>query len=566
MVKINLEFKVKNMYEIKSKSRSYTSPICLFLLLSVFSCKREANNSVINGKAKVTVTVTNSEFNNSENIGTKNASVHSQRAAVTAQRRIVPLDADFSLNVELSPAYGDQNEKTESVLRASNIKRAAAVQEDVASGVKYKVVVFDKSGGYVTDRDYVRGQESNGEELTLNGGQYTFIAYSINSTAENPALTFNDQSKTLDHTSISGLKGNADFMYYRTDLKVSSENDNYLSIIFNHKFSQIATVIDATSTGKNIEAIEASFDSHYPNADISLSDAGITRLGTKGNTALSFAGVNTGKVSATTILNGDATDGSLKISKLTIGGTTRTDIPAITNLTITPGVKYNLNLTVTRTDGNLLHAGLFSVRINGQIWMRHNLKADYNLDPDQNPSVRDLIGNYYQFGRSAVAATSSTGNGAISGWNTSSAPDGSWNSGTESNPVKTSNDPCPSGFRLPTRMEYEELIKNTTASNIGTWTNSSTANTIGAAKVFTSKTNPNVKLTFPAIGYRTAKDGQLTWRGGSGDYWTSSVSGSNLTRFSFVQNTVEIRTSNYNQPNNLGKTSGFTIRCISEQK
>jgi len=35
--------------------------------------------------------------------------------------------------------------------------------------------------------------------------------------------------------------------------------------------------------------------------------------------------------------------------------------------------------------------------------MRHNFKADYNRDPDQNPSVGDLIGNYYQFGRSAVA-------------------------------------------------------------------------------------------------------------------------------------------------------------------
>ncbi|MEI2273575.1 hypothetical protein OHD16_15610 [Sphingobacterium sp. ML3W] len=85
----------------------------------------------------------------------------------------------------------------------------------------------------------------------------------------------------------------------------------------------------------------------------------------------------------------------------------------------------------------------------------------------------------------------------------------------------------------------------------------STANTIGAAKVLTSKANPNVKLTFPATGYRSAREGNLYWRGGSGEYWTSSVNGSNLTRFALGKSYLEMRTSNYNQPHNLGKTSGF---------
>ena len=46
----------------------------------------------------------------------------------------------------------------------------------------YKIVVYDASGRYVTDRNFVRGKEDkyfHTPALNLNGGQnYTFIAYS----------------------------------------------------------------------------------------------------------------------------------------------------------------------------------------------------------------------------------------------------------------------------------------------------------------------------------------------------------------------------------------------------
>jgi len=36
--------------------------------------------------------------------------------------------------------------------------------------------------------------------------------------------------------------------------------------------------------------------------------------------------------------------------------------------------------------------------------------------------------------------------------------DNLWDSGTESSPVKTANDPCPTGWRVPTKDELKSLI------------------------------------------------------------------------------------------------------------
>ncbi|MDR2275976.1 MAG: hypothetical protein LBF27_34030 [Sphingobacterium sp.] len=474
------------------------------------------------------------------------------------------MDENFTLTMELVPA----NKRVYNVAKASSdVVKKAAVEDDVAANVKYKVAVFDNNGTYVTERDYVRGQETNTAELLLNDGEnYTFIAYSINSTNENPEITYSDPAnKSLSTSSIESLDGKTNFMYFRKDMTLTSGNENYLAIVFQHKFSQIITVIDASATGKNVVEVEASFSSHFPNADIKLSDAAITRSGAEENVDINFEGLNSPTATGTINLNGNTTAATLNITKMTIGTLTRTDLAPFTGLSISPGVQYHLNITLTPNDVNLIHNGQKAVKIDGNIWMRHNLGADTNSDPDQAPSPVDRIGNYYQFGRPTVVATYNTGTGTIPGWNTSKAPNGSWNSGTETAPVKTSNDPCPSGYRIPTRAEVQNLIDHTNASNIGTWTNNSSANTTGAAKVLTSKINPQVKLTFPIAGYRAADDGQLYWRGGSAAYWTSSVTDTENTRLAIAQNSVTVATGNGNQPANVSKTSGYPIRCIAVQ-
>lgn len=549
---------------IKQRTIRKTIGLSLFLLLGTLwfgSCK-EGNDFAEENKVLLKVAVSGSEFNGDLELKTTKASTEVNSEALAKQIRYVPFDADHVLAVELTVDDTDIQEGGR--MMAKNGSRAAV--EDVQAGIRYKIVVYSDNGEYITERDYIRGQESQTEDLMLDSGvEYTFIAYSINSTSDNPAVSFADPAnKNLSNSSIQDLEGKSDLMYFRKEMQLSSSGENYLGIVFQHKFSQITTVLDATASGYTISNINASFDSHYPQADINLSDAAITREGTLGSAAVNFSGINTAVVTGINILNANTTSAALNIASITIGTITRTDIPPIGNLNVTPGMKYNLNLTITPNDVNTEHMGVPVVKVAGMLWMRHNLGANTSLDPDQSPTTANHMGNYYQYGRRAVVATSSTGSGAISGWNTTAAPAGAWNSGTEAAPVKTNNDPCPSGFRVPTRMEYQTLIDNTVASNIGTWTTNGNENRTGAAKVLTSKTNANVKLTFPAAGYRNGNQGILYWRGGNAGYWTSSVTASELIRYRIGQNVQGIATDDAGQPNNLSRTSGFFIRCIAQ--
>ncbi|RMZ58877.1 hypothetical protein D1632_14990 [Chryseobacterium nematophagum] len=186
-------------------------------------------------------------------------------------------------------------------------------------------------------------------------------------------------------------------------------------------------------------------------------------------------------------------------------------------------------------------------------WAAHNLGADTSLDPNPAVVVKELHGNYYQWGRNAVVANADTPPGNIGGWNTTAAPNGSWNTGTEAVPVKnTANDPCPTGFRIPTRNEWQALINCSGNSYIGTFVNSPT--NYSAAKIFTSGLN---KLTLPASGYRGANGGELEFRGQNGYYWSSVENGS----FAFSSVFYNIAAT----PSYSGnRASGMSVRCISE--
>ena len=97
-------------------------------------------------------------------------------------------------------------------------------------------------------------------------------------------------------------------------------------------------------------------------------------------------------------------------------------------------------------------------------------------------------------------------------------------------PIKViTNDPCPANFRVPTTTEFQDLVSSTVQTNTNdtSWDNGSTTN-YASVKVFTSKRDKNVILSFPAAGYRINTDGTLNTaagisRGNIGIYWTSSA-------------------------------------------
>ncbi|MCT3719395.1 hypothetical protein HZQ64_04930 [Elizabethkingia anophelis] len=558
------------------KNRLYKIKAFLFvLLITVTACRNsDTDHHLGNEPVAVKMNMKGTEYEYAGNLGSLASSGRSAGSGLSVQRQNIQLTKDLMLTAELVPDTASAQDKA----KTSRNGITAVETGDLAMGVIYKVVVFDANGNYVTERDYTRGQEDSAQALMLDGGNsYTFIVYSFNSTTTLPSITFsNPNNKTLTTSSItSPIMFLSDVMYFRKDMTVSGNGTNYLDVVLKHKMSQVITTIDASSTGYTVSVVNAEIGTTNTEASMQLSNGNITRGGNSGRRILTFPVLNTQIVKADpVILNTNAiANGIVIFSKLTMtssqGATITQNNLSVNNLTIVPGVKYNLNLTVVPNDTYLVYQGIPAARINGQIWMRHNLGTNYSLqgdgitpvlNPDQNPSVQALHGNYYQWGRNIIAADASTPPTAISGWNIVDAPNKAWNLGTGAVPIKTINDPCPTGYRIPSRIEYNTLIANTTTLNIGTWTTAAAGDPVNysAAKVFRSSRNTNVKLTFPTTGYRYYDNGRLDGRGYRSLYWTSTETGTGAYSLDIFSPNVGTGTHMRN--------GGFPVRCIAETK
>jgi uncharacterized protein (TIGR02145 family) len=116
---------------------------------------------------------------------------------------------------------------------------------------------------------------------------------------------------------------------------------------------------------------------------------------------------------------------------------------------------------------------------------------------------------------------------------------------------KTANDPCPSGFRVPTQAQWGGLFRNGTTSGApntatrNTWTWTGNGFTVGA------------NLFLPAAGTRYVSDASLNSVGTNGYYWSSTVSGTFAYYLNFTSGNV--------YPGSiLNRGLGSSVRCISE--
>jgi len=183
-----------------------------------------------------------------------------------------------------------------------------------------------------------------------------------------------------------------------------------------------------------------------------------------------------------------------------------------------------------------------------KVFLAHNLGADNSLDA--HTPVQGIHGNYYQWGRIGSVANASTSSDAIGGWNTVPADDGAWADGS-----KTATDPCPAGFRVPTRAQWDGVLAYNTVSR--TSNNSWAAGDANFGSAIHWGPNESTKnLTLPAAGYRSSSNGALSSRGNFGYYWSSTEPGANADYLYFYSSLAS--SSSY------VRADGYSVRCVSE--
>ena len=271
---------------------------------------------------------------------------------------------------------------------------------------------------------------------------------------------------------------------------------------------------------------------------------------------------NVGYKQASIAFTAPGTNGGSTITGYTVtstpGGFTATGASSPLVVTgLTNGTAYTFTVVATNAAGNSVasaasaavtpNCGAFVSPGTFKIFACYNLGAtDTSVDP--NVPVQAIHGNYYQWGRSTIVANASTSSAEISGWNITNAPNGAWADGS-----KTANDPCPSGFRVPTKTQWEGVAANNTVSKTGTFTDSAT--NFGTA-VHIGPNASTKSLTLPATGFRSSNNGVLFYRGNVGYYCSSTEMTSNAWALLVDYNSF---ITQY-----LNRTLGTSVRCVSE--
>ncbi|WP_133228630.1 hypothetical protein [Sphingobacterium corticibacter] len=458
----------------------------------ITACNKSSDSRISQGQGLINVSVSDAIFESEQSIGNRAVTTYEP----TIQRNTIELNKDFLMVAELRP---------EDTTSPSSLKDGSRAESDTAAlgnNIQYRVLVYDQAGAFVTERDYVRGQEASTETLFLeNGTTYSFVAISLGLTSAIPATTPAAATRTLTNSQIVVTGGISALMYYQQTMTVSDNAINRLDIIFKHRKPLIAVTINSQQTGYNVTAASGLFAPHNNGMTVNLTDGSHTQSGTAQPAAVEFNTVGSQIITNTSnnyinSVSNSAT--SFTLNSITIGPLTLSNLTPFTTLTVAPGVRYNLILNIVPRDEYLTHEGVPSARINGRIWALHNMGVTNTLDHNPTTITSALHGNYYQFGRNINVAvgTSTTTNSNYNGNNASIT---NWNRGTEAAPVKGVNDVCPAGFRIPTRANLQELLDGVVVTRRGNWSESNT--NYSAAAVLTSRRNANVVLTLPAQGY-----------------------------------------------------------------
>ena len=119
--------------------------------------------------------------------------------------------------------------------------------------------------------------------------------------------------------------------------------------------------------------------------------------------------------------------------------------------------------------------------------------------------------------------------------------------------TKTQADPCPSGWRVPTKDELASIYTSLTAPNTWTWNSTGTP-----GYKLSPDGGAHYSLFLPSTGYRNYVNGNLVSVGSNGYLWSSTVTGT--TSYYFYINIG----GSMIPANNTARGNGMGVRCVVE--
>ena len=173
------------------------------------------------------------------------------------------------------------------------------------------------------------------------------------------------------------------------------------------------------------------------------------------------------------------------------------------------------------------------VVINGIRWATRNVDT-----PGTFAETPESAGMFFQWNRrTGWAATNYVMDWNVIDWNGVGASGVRW---------YATNDPCPTGWRVPTREEIQSLGLSDTPSK---WTTQNGVN----GRLFGIYP---YQIFLPAAGWRGSGD-SVSGTGANGIYWSSTQSGTR-SAWNFGFSDTTIRSNNYDT-----RAFGFSVRCVS---
>jgi len=453
---------------------------------------------------------------------------------------------------------------------------------------QFRIVAYDSQTGDYTAQDI--GSTNNPTQqlfanVNLAGGRkYTFVTYSLNTiTPPPPAPTTNLNQAKLNLTGLNGEEAGTDLLYAINENVMISGGNTSISVILKHQFSRILISVDnsnATGTPGQSNYVKGSYplennntggftgtiSDFYVSGNLNIKDATITEGDNAGlaipniTTTPKTYIINTGKDAAyKSVLV--IPSGAIAIGNDINSTSLSININGPNDNGLQPGKSYTLKLKFN-SDRYVNELGTTQskeiaryVVIGGYRWDRFNLEVSNNDPLTYDPDIprAEIHGAKFQWNAMSGQAThylSQTDDQKYLTVQWGGSPNNPyWNSGNVNEPIKTSSDPCDPGNRIPSYLEYQKLIDNTSNRPVGNLTAGNNNYTSG--RQFYSKRSLNVQLTFPAAGFRAIGNynGDISDRGRLIYYWA--------TNRRFVGSSSPI-------VQDTGANLGFPIRCIQE--